>query len=37
MKQFTKHFRAIFATAMMLCVALPTLAHDFKVNGIYYT
>ena len=36
MKQFTNHFRAIFATAMMLCVALPTLAHDFEVDGIYY-
>ena len=36
MKQFTKHFRAIFATAMMLCVALSTLAHDFEVDDIYY-
>lgn len=30
------HFRALLAIAMMLCVALPTLAHDFEVDGIYY-
>ncbi len=33
MKHLTKHF---FTIAMMLCVALPTFAHDFEVNGIYY-
>ena len=36
MKHLTKHFRAILAIAIMLCVALPTLAHDFEVGGIYY-
>ena len=32
----TKFSRAIFAIAMMLCVAFPSLAHDFEVGGIYY-
>ena len=36
MKHLTKLFRAILAIAIMLCVALPTFAHDFEVNGIYY-
>ena len=36
MKHLTKLFRATIAIAMMLCVALPTFAHDFEVNGIYY-
>ena len=34
--KITNHFRAIFAIAMMLCVAFPSLAHDFEVGGIYY-
>ena len=36
MKHLTKLFRATIAIAIMLCVALPTFAHDFEVNGIYY-
>ena len=36
MKTLTKFSRAIFAIAMMLCVAFPALAHDFEVDGIYY-
>ena len=36
MKKITNCFRAIIAIAMMLGVALPTLAHHFEVNGIYY-
>ena len=36
MNKLTKHFRAILAMAIMLCVELPTLAHDFEVGGIYY-
>ena len=36
MNKLTKLFRATIAIAMMLCVALPTFAHDFEVNGIYY-
>lgn len=29
-------FRAIVAVAMMLITCLPSLAHDFEVDGIYY-
>ena len=36
MKKITNHFRAIVAIVMMLCVAFPSLAHDFEVGGIYY-
>ena len=36
MNKLTKFSRAILAIAIMLCVALPTLAHDFSVGGIYY-
>lgn len=36
MKHLTKLFRATIAIAMMLCVALPTFAHDFVKGGIYY-
>ena len=37
MKHLTKLFRAILAIAMMLCVALPTFAYDFKSGDFYYT
>ena len=36
MNKRTIFSRAILAIAIMLCVALPTLAHDFEVGGIYY-
>ena len=36
MNKLTTFSRAILAIAIMLCVALPTLAHDFEVGGIYY-
>ena len=36
MNKLTKFSRAILAIAIMLCVALPTFAHDFEVGGIYY-
>ena len=36
MKKIINYFRAILAIAIMLCVALPTLASDFRVDGIYY-
>ena len=36
MNKLTIFSRAILAIAIMLCVALPTLAHDFEVGGIYY-
>ena len=36
MNKLNKFSRAILAIAIMLCVALPTLAHDFEVDGIYY-
>ena len=38
MNKQTKFSRAILAIAMMLAVALPSLAraYDFEVNGIYY-
>ena len=36
MKQFSKFSRAVIAIALMLGVWLPTHAHDFKVDGIYY-
>ncbi len=36
MKKIITHFRALLATAIMLSVSLPTLAHDFAVDGIYY-
>ena len=35
MKQ-NRFFRAIVAIAMMLIGWLPSLAHDFKVNGVFY-
>ena len=37
MNKLNKFSRAILAIAMMLCVALPTLAHNFEVDGIYYS
>ena len=36
MNKLTIFSRAILAIAIILCVALPTLAHDFEVDGIYY-
>ncbi|MBQ2045868.1 MAG: leucine-rich repeat protein [Muribaculaceae bacterium] len=36
MNKLTKFSRAILAIAMTLMVALPTLAHDFEVGGLYY-
>ena len=36
MKQFFKFSRAFIAIALMLGVWLPTHAHDFEVDGIYY-
>ena len=36
MNKLNEFSRAILAIAIMLCVALPTLAHDFEVGGIYY-
>ena len=36
MNKLTKLSRAIVAIAMMLAVSLPSLAHDFEVDGIYY-
>ena len=36
MNKLNKFSRALLAIAMMLGVALPTLAHDFEVDGIYY-
>ncbi|MBR5550741.1 MAG: leucine-rich repeat protein [Muribaculaceae bacterium] len=36
MNKLTTFSRAILAIVIMLCVALPTLAHDFEVGGIYY-
>ena len=36
MNKLTKFSRAIFAIAMILSAWIPTLAHDFEVNGIYY-
>ena len=36
MNKLNKFSRAILAIAIMLYVALPTLAHDFEVGGIYY-
>ena len=36
MNKLSKFSRAIVAIAMMLVVALPSLAHDFDVDGIYY-
>ena len=36
MNKLTIFSRAILAIAIMLCVALPTFAHDFEVDGIYY-
>ena len=37
MKQFSKFSRAFIAIALMLGVWLPTHAHDFVVDGIYYS
>ena len=37
MKKLTNHFRALIAIAIMLSVALPSLAYDFEVDGIYYS
>ena len=36
MNKLNEFSRAILAIAIMLCVALPTLAHDFEVDGIFY-
>ena len=36
MNKLSKKTRAIITMAMMLCVTLSTLAHDFEVDGIYY-
>lgn len=36
MKKLTNHFRVLIAIAIMLSVAMPTIAHDFEVDGIYY-
>ena len=36
MNKLSKRLRAFIAIAIMLSVALPTLAHDFEVDGIYY-
>ena len=36
MNKLNKFSRATIAIAIMLCVALPTFAHHFEVNGIYY-
>ena len=36
MNKLMKFPKAILAIAIMLCVALPTLAHSFEVDGIYY-
>ena len=36
MKKIINYFRAILAITIMLYVALPTLASDFRVDGIYY-
>ena len=37
MKHFTNLSGAIVAIVMMLGVSLSTLAHDFEVDGIYYS
>ena len=36
MNKLNKFSRAIVAIAMMLAISLPSLAHDFEVDGIYY-
>ena len=36
MNKLMKFPKAILAIVMVLCVALPTLAHAFEVDGIYY-
>ena len=36
MNKLLKFPKVILTIVMVLCVALPTLAHDFKVSGIYY-
>ena len=36
MKKRNHISRALLAIAMMLTVLLPSLAHDFEVDGIYY-
>ena len=36
MNKLTKISRAVLAIAMTLMVALPSLAHDFEVDGIFY-
>ena len=36
MNKLMKFSRAILTIVMVLCVALPTLAYDFSVRGIYY-
>ena len=36
MNKLNKFSRATIAIAIMFCVALPTFAHHFEVNGIYY-
>ena len=36
MNKLMKFPKVILTIVMVLCVALPTLAHDFEVDGIYY-
>ncbi len=36
MNKLNKFSKVILTIVMVLCVALPTLAHNFEVNGIYY-
>ena len=36
MNKLMKFPKVILTIVIMLCVALPTLAHDFEVRGIYY-
>ena len=36
MKNLNNLFRTIIAVVMMLIATLPSLAHDFEVDGIYY-
>ena len=36
MNKLMKFPKVILTIVMVLCVALPTLAHDFSVRGIYY-
>ena len=36
MNKLMKFPKVILTIVMVLCVALPTLAHNFEVDGIYY-